>query len=121
MQEILDKLNSLSETQAVIIANQINQAKSLEKIENDLKDQAEVLTRNTVIVDAHHKRSLNLEDRQEKLEDNFGALKIEIEVEKGKRDYKKQFLLSGAYTATILSAIGSLLWGLYTLAKKLGF
>ena len=66
--EILKKLSEISENQQKMIVVQESQEKLLEKHTETLEKQGEVLLRNTITVEEHHRRSLALEAQMEQLE-----------------------------------------------------
>jgi hypothetical protein len=112
--EVLSKL-------AAIITNQDNQQKILDQHSKLLKSQGETLLRNTITVEEHHKRSTNLEMRQDRLESELLLLKSDVATAKSNKQYLKNFFLTVGYFAAGLPAIGGVLWGAYQILKKLGF
>ena len=111
--EILAKL-------ATVITNQENQEKVLNKHAQLLEEQGKTLLRNTITVEEHHRRSTQLEMRQDSLEAEVNTLKSDFSTSKSNKAYLKEFFVTVGYIAAGLPAIGGVLWGLYQLAQKLG-
>lgn len=119
-QMVLEKLTEIAETQAKIAANQDNDRKLLEKHSEQLAEFSNILTRNTITVEDHHKRSLHLERRQEELESRQDTVENYIKVQKAKKQGVKELFTWVGYIGSGIGAVSGLLWGAYQFLKTLG-
>lgn len=82
--------------------------------------QGDVLVRNTVTVEEHHKRSLFLEEEQKALAQRIDALEDGVEAQKTVKHFIKDLVKWVGYIGIATSATGGILAALYEIAKKLG-
>lgn len=106
---------------ATIMTNQDNQQKKQDEHSGLLRTQGETLLRNTITVEEHHKRSTQLEHRQDRVEADVEILKTILATSQSNKQYLKDFFITLGYVVAGLPAIGGVLWGLYEIVKKLGF
>lgn len=119
-EKILSKIEDLKVAQAEIITYQKQHAKDLTRHADLLEKQQELLLRNTITVEEHHKRSTALEE-------SFKLLKAEVDKVKGDVTGAKTSAkaISGAfeiiakYAGWGVAAIG-VLWQLYVFLKSKG-
>lgn len=112
MDPVIEKLSEVSEKQAEILANQLNQQKILEKHSDLLEKQGETLLRNTLTVEEHHRRSTLLEKEVKRLDNDVRKIQDKVENVKG---IGKLVMWLG-YLAMAMP----LLYGLFIALKKLG-
>jgi hypothetical protein len=117
---LLAKLSEISERQGKILANQDNDRKLLEEHSSLLKEHHKVLTRNTVTVEEHHKRSLLLEAEIKRVDADVRNIQDHVDkVQHMGLGVVNFFKGLGAMMAG-LSTLGGVLWAIYELAKKIG-
>jgi len=117
---LIEKISEIASAQARIMANQDNDRKLLEKHSEKLENYNIILTRNTVTVEDHHKRSLHLENRQDEVEDRQTKLEQFIATQKAKKQGVKELLSQLGIIVSASTAVGGALWGIFEFIKSLG-
>lgn len=100
MSDILIKLAEIS-------AVQKQQTEALEKYAEIQTKQNEILLRNTITVEEHHKRSLYLEAEQQKLEAQIEPIKAHVEQIRGIGNFIKW----SSSIVGLLVTLGGVIWG----------
>jgi len=118
--QIFTKLTEISEKQAEILANQHNDRKLLEKHSDQLDRHSEILVRNTITVEEHHRRSLLLEAEMKRVDNDVESIKSHVSKVQDMGKGAIAILKMTAAGVGGVSTLGGLLWGAYQIAQKLG-
>jgi len=120
-EKILTKIEDLKVAQAEIITNQKQHSTILTRHSDLLEKQGEVLLRNTITVEEHHKRSTMLEEQMKTLRKELDEVKSSVS--NAKTSAKA---ISGAFEVIAKYAgwgvaVVTVLWQLYVFLKSKGF